>query len=428
MNILDRFLCSVKKHPKRNTIVAAALVAIIVPAVIFAWGPSRATFTYENPAPYVTFNSITDNPKVGDERNFVRIREANSSDNFADSVNLQAGKTYEVMIFYHNNAASNLNDSGQGVAQNVTTRVQMPGTVKSGNTATITGFIDSSNANPGEVWDNAYAVANSGDVALRYVQGSAKIASSNGAVNGAALSDNIFSTGVKLGYNSLDGVIPGCNQYSGYVTFDFTVDQPNFTITKQVSVDGGKTWAKSVNASAGQTILYRLIYQNTGTIQQNDVVLKDTMPTNVSYVSGSSLIANTTTGGSYKSTVDGVTSNGGYDIGSYSPNGTNYLKFSAVVASADKLSCGNNNLVNTVSAVTANGTKTDSTTVTVNKTCTTPTNNTTPPTTNNTVTTSTPATLPQTGISTDILSIVGLGCITAGTAYYIKSKKTLKKN
>lgn len=424
MNILDRFLCAIKKHPKRNTIFAAIAAAVIAPAIIFAWGPSRATFTYENPAPYVTFDSITDNPKVGDERNFVRIREANSSDNFSDSVNLQPGKTYEVMIFYHNNAASNLNDSGKGVAQDVTTRVQMPGTVKSGSTATITGFIDSSNATPNEVWDNTYAVASNGDVALRYVQGSAKIASSNGAVNGASLSDNIFSTGVKLGYNSLDGVLPGCNQYSGYVTFDFTVDQPNFTITKQVSVDNGKTWTKNANANPGQTILYRLIYQNTGTIQQNDVVIKDTMPSNVSYVAGSSLIANTTTGGSYKTTVDGVTSSGGYDIGSYSPNGNNYFKFSAVVAPSDQLSCGNNSLVNSVQAITANGTKTDSATINVNKTCSTPSNNTTP---TPTPTNNTPATLPQTGISTDILSIIGLGCITAGIIYYAKSKKAIKK-
>ena len=61
------------------------------------------------------------------------------------------------------------------------------------------------------VWDEAYGKASHGDVALRYVPGTAKIFS-NGAVNGQALSDNLFKNGTPLGYDKLDGNLPGCNQ------------------------------------------------------------------------------------------------------------------------------------------------------------------------------------------------------------------------
>ena len=75
-------------------------------AATTAWGPERPTFTWEEPADYVTFNSITNNPKIGDERNFVRIRKAGTEDNFLDNVNLEVGAEYEVEIWFHNNAKS----------------------------------------------------------------------------------------------------------------------------------------------------------------------------------------------------------------------------------------------------------------------------------------------------------------------------------
>ena len=74
---------------------AALIGAVILSANVFAYGPERQTFTAENPADHVTFNSITNNPTVGDERNFVRVRQAGVG-NFADSVDIVPGREYEV--------------------------------------------------------------------------------------------------------------------------------------------------------------------------------------------------------------------------------------------------------------------------------------------------------------------------------------------
>lgn len=70
---------------KRITRVGAALVAaisavcvVLFPTTAYAWGPSRDTYTIENPASHNVFNSITDNPDYGDERNFLRVRDSDS--------------------------------------------------------------------------------------------------------------------------------------------------------------------------------------------------------------------------------------------------------------------------------------------------------------------------------------------------------------
>ena len=47
-------------------------------ASVHAWGPQRPSFTMEEPASYPTFNSITNNPTIGDEHDFVRVGQINA--------------------------------------------------------------------------------------------------------------------------------------------------------------------------------------------------------------------------------------------------------------------------------------------------------------------------------------------------------------
>ncbi len=138
------------------------------------------------------------------------------------------------------------------------------------------------------------------------------------------------------------------------------------------------------------------------------------MPDGVTYVAGSSQIANSTTDGKYKSTVDGITTTG-YNAGSYQPKGNVYFKFSAIVTSNDKLSnCGDNSLVNTAKASTSGGAKEDTATVIVTKTCST----TTP--TDPAITTTTE--LPTTGAG-DVAAIVGASALVTSLGYYIASRR-----
>ena len=58
-----------------SAFLLTALVSLLLAATMLVWSPARSTFTTDKPATYVTFNSITNNPAHGDERNFMQIRE-----------------------------------------------------------------------------------------------------------------------------------------------------------------------------------------------------------------------------------------------------------------------------------------------------------------------------------------------------------------
>lgn len=450
---MNKFMAAIQRAPKRAAALAMIAAAVLVPAALFAWGPDRPTFTIEKPAGYVTFNSITNNPVHGDERNFVQIKDASaSSATYAEEVALQPGKEYEVFVYFHNNAASNLNDAAhnyKGIAKDTAMRIQMPATVKAGEKARITGIVSASNANPGQVWDEAYGTSTSA-VALRYVQDSATIYS-KGAVNGMKLPSSLLTTGTKLGYSALDGVVPGCNEFSGYVKFRFKVDQPNFNVEKTVSLAGKNAFSKSVTAKPGEEVEYKIQYKNTGTTQQNDVVIKDKLPAGVTYVAGSALLATGATNGQWVKTNDTVTTSG-INIGAFAPNANAYVKFRAKVVDNSKLEkCGLNTLINTATAETNNGNKSDTANVVVSReckpneckpgipmgdkrceeNCTVPGKEHLPkdsPECVTPVTPTTPSELPKTGMTENVFGILGLGAFVAAVAYAVTSRRASAQN
>ncbi len=365
---MSKIMSLIRRAPKRlSALVAIVAVAMIAPAIANAWGPDRPIFESNEGATYPVFNSMTKNPVVGDERNFVRIRESGTG-NYTNQVNFVPGKVYEVSVYYHNNAASNLNASGKGQAKDATLKMEVPNVVTGGVNAALTGTISASNTNPLKVWDEAYGKnTTNSDIALRYVSGSARF-TSQGAINGQTVPDTLFTTGAKLGYSGQNGEVPGCNEFSGYVTFKLRVDQPNFEVIKKVSTDEGKTWSDSVKAKPGSSVQYAISYQNTGTNQQDNVSVRDILPAGVTYTAGSTYIQNSTTNGQLKKASDGITTVG-YNAGSYQPKGNVFFKFSAKLPNEDALKCGSNTLVNTARVTTNAGYKEDTATVIVDREC-----------------------------------------------------------
>lgn len=200
---------------------ALLLGSVLTAPVAMAWGPERPTFVNEAPADYPVFNSITDNAAVGNERDFVRIAEKNVGATYSSEIKVEPGKQYEVYIYYHNDASETYNDKDhgyKGVARDVRMSSGFPQELARGERGTVVGIISASNTNPLKVWDEAYITATA-PMTLHYVEGSAKIY--NGFdVNGSVLSSNLFTdTGTFIGLNSLNGVIMGCDKYSGQVVY-----------------------------------------------------------------------------------------------------------------------------------------------------------------------------------------------------------------
>lgn len=364
---MKSLLTKLRYAPKRFAMVAAILVASSTAALTFAWGPDRPTFTMESPAPYVTFNSITNNPAYGDEREFTLIKDLTTGAAIGDEATLVAGHEYQVQIYVHNDASETLNESGVGVAKDTTIKATIPSTVN--GDAKLYGHVSASNAAPREVYDSV-ALKSAGEVSLEYVAGSAKLVTQ---YQNVALGDTLATTGVKAGDQDLSGNWRGCANQSGVVTFKIKVkEQPtsNFTMTKQVrkhsTTAGG--WVENYAAQPGEVVDFVVDYRNTGGVAQQNVIVKDTLPAGMTYVSGSTVLAN----GSQPNgaaAADTVTTTG-LNIGTYAPNASAWVRFSAKVAANDKLeACGPNTLKNVASVTTGGVSKTDDATVTVSKTC-----------------------------------------------------------
>ena len=160
------------KHLVIKACAIATLLAGNFAGTALAWGPERTTYTNESPAPYATFNSITNNVAVGDERNFVRVGEVGSTEPYRDEIEVVPGKEYEVYVYYHNDAASNTNKDGYGMATNTRVSSGYPTTLKPGDRGMVSGIISWSYVTPekpndaqtGKVWDEAYLTTKSDNV------------------------------------------------------------------------------------------------------------------------------------------------------------------------------------------------------------------------------------------------------------------------
>ena len=415
---MSKLIALFKKAPKlTSALIAMIAAAIIVPAVLLAYGPSRPTFTMEHPADHITFDSITDNPNIGgDERNFVGIREAGTKNEWQDSMPVVDGKSYSVRMYVHNNAASNLNL----VAQNVTATFNLPTTT--GKSIEVDGFIDSSNASPKEVYDDAKFTGTQ-DFNLSYVSGSLKYENN---ISTFSLPESIFtSKGALLGYTKMDGNIPGCIQYAGYVSFTVTpqfAPTSKFTVEKEVSKHGANKWVKSYTAQPGETVDFLVEYDNTGEVQHKDVTIRDTLPAGLSYVNGTTVFGNSNHPSGVKATDD-IANGVGINVGAYNPGANAWSIFSTKVADNDDLPlCGENTLVNTAKVTTEGGSMSDTANVVVTQKCQ-PKECKPGIPEGDTRCVVAPPELPHTGAGEDIFAFLGIGALVTSFGYYRASRR-----
>ena len=328
--------------------LAIAGIGLIGGASASAYGPAdRATFTMKNPATYPVFNSITDNPTIGDERDFVRVGQINADvTSMSNEVEVIPGKQYLVYIYFHNNASSTFNDAAHnhsGVATGARVSTLFPTVLKAGEKGKVAATITANNTNPLSVWDEAYFTTKSNKVFLNYVSGSAKIYNDYQA-NGSIMPSNIFSEeGTLIGLNALNGVIPGCEQYHGVITYVVEAKELKGTIDKVVSKDG-TNFKENAEIKAGEEATFKLTIKNAGDIALKNAVIKDTLPAGTSLVAGSvQLWANNS---NTKETISDDIVRNGINLGTIGTGNTVYITYR--VKASEEFKCKGTNLVNTV--------------------------------------------------------------------------------
>ncbi|MBQ2660576.1 DUF11 domain-containing protein [Candidatus Saccharibacteria bacterium] len=406
------------------SVSAAAIVAgvTLTPAMVNAWGDSnngRASYTIAEInegklGNTITFNSISDG-KIGNEKNFVGAKVAGAKvDTWnADTINVKDGETYTIRLYVHNNNPKGV----EAVAEGVKANFSLPTTVAKSHT--IIGYLNSTNANPGTYWDEVTLTSND-NFYLEYVDGSAKY--TNAKMGTVALPNEVVTSGATLGYDALNGRIPGCYEFDGVVTIDVKVhNSVSAKVAKTVRLKGTKEWGEVVNAKVGDEVEYQIEFVNLLADQVNNVMIRDVLPTNVEYVQNSTYLYNA----QYQNGTllsDNTLTTTGINIGSYSAKGNAYVRFTGKVVDKS-LACGSNQLVNWASS-TVNGTVTkDDASVMVNKddaSCTTvnPT-----PSVDNPV--ETPTTIVNTGAGTIVTGAIGAGAVVTTLGYYIASRKKL---
>jgi len=193
--------------------ILVLVVATMRSSTAFAWGPERETFVIEEPASYVTFNSIINNSNYGDERNFLIAKGVSEdSSSWRDVVKVEEDGDYIIRLFVHNNAAGNLNLFAAGA------KVQISLPSDKTDRIEVNGYISAANANPPKIWDQVVFKSDKRKFGLAYVIGSARYFTNVNPSDGFAISDDVVSSEVLVGYDQMDGSIRGCYEYSGILT------------------------------------------------------------------------------------------------------------------------------------------------------------------------------------------------------------------
>lgn len=281
----------------------------------------------------IIFNTISDST-IGDEKNFVGAR-IDDGDHGADNkwsgneISAENGKEYLIRIYVHNNNP----DGYDAVAEDTRVFFSIPNTAA--NTLTVNGFIDSSNAIPSEYWDSVSFVSDN-LFHLEYIYGSALLENNGiGKDGGITLSDKIVTdkNGVLIGYDVLDGKIPGCYQYASYVSIKVrVVYDTDYAIEQKVRLAGTKEWIPDeINAEVGDKVEFQLQYLNTDPsgLVHRDVMVGATLPTSLKYVLGSTRLWNDAHDGDR--IVQDTIITTGINIGHYASGANAFVRFTAEV-------------------------------------------------------------------------------------------------
>ncbi len=344
-----------RKTTKFALCLAMLLCFCLQPQQAHAWGdsndgrPSYTTDEVNNGAlgETITFNSISDNPALGgDEKNFVSARQVDSGSEVwnANTIAAEDGEKYYIRMYVHND-----NPGGKNAAAK-DTAVRFDVAEGSGTEVEVQGLITSSNASPSEYYDS---VRFTSDTAfhLEYVPGSAFIENSGiAAGGGVGLSDEVVEAenGVPIGYDALDGNLPGGYPYVAYVGIEVKVVYDySYTVDMQVRPAGeaDAAWQEKVAAKIGDEVEFQIAFQNLETATVSDVMLKSTLPDGLEYVEGTMTLYNSAHPEGFVVEEGTVLFADGINIGNYDSNSNAYLRFRAKVVD-DSLSFGENTLVN----------------------------------------------------------------------------------
>ncbi len=442
------------KFAKLAIFTAAIAVAIIAPIIVIAgYEPAnRPVKTYTGPNSiafaYPVFNSWVNTVNYGDERAFFDAGTQTGGP-YKDLLAVAPGQEITLRMYIHNGAAAGLNGTnfdGPGVARNARVQVYIP-------TATSTqlrsfGYIVADNTNPGWVADSV-DFNSAVPVNMEFVPGSARLA--NGAnPQGVVLPDsivqhdnqfNVNHPSAPIGYQNMDGNFPGCFLYDAFVTLKVRINGPKLEISKKVTTPGSTNWQENLqvevnDTTSAPTTSWLVEYKNSGSAMITNGVIRDTLPAGLKLVPGSVMNFD----GNHPQGIavaDSGLFDGGVGVGNIAPGANGFFRFRTTLEppfTADE--CGTTEIVNTAQAEASGVAPINDDakiTATKNVNCTKPPKPPTPPTPPTPPVPptpgipATPTSLPETGVETGLMAVIGSSAMSIGALKYRKSRQALLK-
>jgi len=346
-----KFTYAIKKIAKRLTSKSFIVASILALGAGLTFGAVQAEF-YPDRQPFdynvacdptdaniydrcgsltgPVFNSFINTPSYGDERAFADARRTDqtAAGSYKNVLPDVTDGSSEVVIrtYVHNNANTGTNESGLGIAHGSKVRIALP--TATGNVLRARSYINADNAALVEDTVDFTAAEN---FRLEYIDGSATMYNNGPFTSGTALSDDIVTTGATIGYDSLNGDIPGCFDYEAVVEIRVRVVQvkkPEITLTKQVRKLGDTEWAQVVDAAPGDTVQWLMTTNVTGGGQMDNIVMRDVPAPNTDLVSNTVKRIDASRN---QTLADGPLFDGGFDMGSYGAGSGFYTMYNSVV-------------------------------------------------------------------------------------------------
>ena len=274
--------CKPKSAIKRSILGAVALS--VLGATVIA--PTIASDTTSSPSPRFNFLS-------GDHELLTAANSTKGQSNWVDPVDggykADVGDEVVFRFYYHNGVLNS-------VARNTVLRALLPN--KASTQHKVVTHLNSQDTNPitdtvvdGQIvgYGNGFTEINLAEAGrLEYVPGSTTIWD-NARPNGAHLPDGVVTNdGINIGN------IAGCWQYAGYVTFKAVVKAPaDIAIEKYVAYPGSNAWGTILeDANEGETVAWNVRIGNFGDTVAKDVLARDALPSELSYINGTTILYN----------------------------------------------------------------------------------------------------------------------------------------
>lgn len=268
---------------------------------------------------------------------------SNSQSDHDNGVSASPGDEIEFQIYYHNTSI----DTDE--ATNVIIRAILPGGSRTAHT--VEAVIDSDQTSPvsssAAFYGGNISINISGNSqTLEFVSGSVRHfpnRSASGQIPSGG--DNLTGSGLSI------GTVRGCFEFSGIATFRARVgsqqtvsDTRGLNLTKRVMnlTRGETTFRDSTAAGPGDRVKFEIRFDTSGNASQNNVIVRDILPSRLNYLSGTLQENGATVSGSYE--TDFFAS--GRNLGALSAGVSKTLTFEGTVSSASAFT-GGSTLINT---------------------------------------------------------------------------------